>query len=119
MIAVSVGNAVAMLEGDGEPHRFDVEDGDPAVIERACFFGAGEDGSFLFWDVAGATDEYDIWLLAPDLEDRAFRRREPRRLLRPRDPTSAAIVLGPGRDAASARFDGIAEATLARGAGLA
>ena len=119
VIAVSVGNAVAMLERDGEPHRFDFEDGDPAVIERACFFGAGEDGSFLFWDVAGATDEYDIWLLAPDLETVRFGGENLAdffdRVTRP----SAAIVLGPGATPLPARFDGIAEATLARGAGLA
>jgi len=119
IIAISVGNAVAMLEDGDAAHRFDVEDGDPAVIERACFFGLGEDGSFLFWDVVGTGEEYDIWLLAPDLETVRFGGESLTdffgRVTRP----SAALVLGPGATPLPARFEGIAEATLARGTGVA
>ena len=119
VIAVSVGNAVAMLEDGGEPHRFDVEDGDPAVIERACFFGAGEDGSFLFWDVSGTGEEYDIWLLAPDLETVRFGGENLADFFTRVTGPSATLVLGPGAVPLPARFEGISEATLARGAGLA
>jgi hypothetical protein len=119
VIAISVGNAVAMLEDGGEPHRFDVEDGDPAVIERACFFGAGEDGSFLFWDVAGTGEEYDIWLLAPDLETVRFGGESLTDFFTRVTGPSAALVLGPGAAPLPPRFEGISEATLARGAGLA
>ncbi|MCJ2124850.1 SMI1/KNR4 family protein [Methylobacterium sp. J-077] len=119
VIAVSVGNAVAMLEANGEPHRFDVEDGDPAVIERACFFGAGEDGSFLFWDVAGSGEEYEIWLLAPDLETVRFGGESLVDFFTRVTGPSAALVLGPGATPLPAWFEGISEATLARGAGPA
>ena len=119
VIAISVGNAVAMLETGGEPHRFDVEDGDPAVIERACFFGAGEDGGFLFWDVSGTGEEYDIWLLAPDLETVRFGGESLTDFFTRVTGPAAALVLGPGATPLPARFDGFTEAVLARGDGLA
>ena len=114
VIAVSVGHAVRMLEESGEPHRFDIEDGDPAVIERACFFGAGEDGSFLFWDVTGTGEEYDIWLLAPDLETVRFGGESLSDFLTRITGPAAALVLGPGTVPLPPRFEGISEATLAR-----
>jgi hypothetical protein len=36
VIAISVGNAVAMLEDGGEPHRFDVEDGASSARARTA-----------------------------------------------------------------------------------
>ncbi|MDE4909146.1 MULTISPECIES: SMI1/KNR4 family protein [unclassified Methylobacterium] len=114
LIAHSVGAAVAMLEEGAEPHRFDVEGGEASVVERACFFGAGEDGSFLFWDVSGTDGEYDVWLLAPDLETVRFGGESLDDFFTRVAAPSAALVLGPGAEPLPARFEGIAEATLAR-----
>lgn len=116
LIAHSVGAAVAMLEAGSEPHRFDVEGGEASVVERACFFGAGEDGSFLFWDVSGTDGEYDIWLLAPDLETVRFGGESLDDFFTRITGPSAALILGPGAEPLPARFEGITEATLARAA---
>ncbi|QGY03292.1 SMI1/KNR4 family protein [Methylobacterium mesophilicum SR1.6/6] len=116
LIAHSVGAAVQMLEDGSEPHRFDVAGDDPSVVERACFFAAGDDGSFLFWDVSGGGEEYDIWLLAPDLVTVLFGGESLfdffARVIGP----AAALVLGPGQEPLPARFEGFSEATLARSA---
>jgi hypothetical protein len=116
LIAHSVGAAVAMLEDGSEAHRFDVEDGDPSVVERACFFGTGEDGSFLFWDVAGPAGEYDVWLLAPDLETVRFGGESLADFFGRVTASSAALVLGPGAEPLPSRFEGISEAILERSA---
>lgn len=116
LIAHSVGGAVRMLEDGAEPHRFDVDGGDPSVVERACFFSAGEDGAFLFWDVAGSDAEYDIWLLAPDLETIRFGGESLMDFFARVTGPSAALVLGPGADPLPARFEGFSAATLARSA---
>ncbi|WP_457106394.1 SMI1/KNR4 family protein [Methylobacterium sp. P5_C11] len=116
LIAHSVGAAVAMLEDGSEAHRFDVEGGDPDIVERACFFGAGEDGSFLFWDVAGTEGEYDIWLLAPDLVTVRFGGESLTDFFTRVTAPSAALVLGPGAEPLASRFEGFSEATLARSA---
>lgn len=119
VIAHSVGAAVRMLQDEPNPHRFDVDGDDPSVIERACFFGAGEDGSFLFWDVSGSGPEYDIWVLAPDLEAVRFGGESLTDFFTRAMAPSAALVLGPGGDPLPARFDGFSEATLARSAQIA
>jgi hypothetical protein len=119
LIAHSVGAAVQMLEDGSEPHRFDVEGDDPSVVERACFFGAGEDGSFLFWDVSGSGDEYDIWLLAPDLVSVRFGGESLFDVFTRITGSSAALILGPGEEPLPARFEGFSEATLARTAQVA
>jgi hypothetical protein len=116
IIAHSIGAAVHMLEAGGEPHRFDVEGGDAGVVERACFFGAAEDGSFLFWDVTGRGGEYDIWLLAPDLETVRHAGETLVDLFTRVTGPSAALVLGPGSAALPARFEGFSAAILARSA---
>ncbi|MGU3541609.1 SMI1/KNR4 family protein [Methylobacterium sp. A52T] len=116
LIAHSVGAAVAMLEDGAEPHRFDVEGGDAGIVERACFFGAGEDGSFLFWDVTGTDGEYDVWLLAPDLETVRFGGESLVDFFTRVTAPSAALVLGPGSEPLPARFEGVTEAILARAA---
>ncbi|MCJ2053209.1 SMI1/KNR4 family protein [Methylobacterium sp. J-070] len=118
VIAHSVGAAVRMLEDGAEPHRFDVEGGDPHVIERACFFGTGEDGSFLFWDVSG-DGEYDIWLLAPDLVMIRFGGESLADLFTRATGPAVALILGAGAEPLPARFEGISEATLARTAAAA
>jgi hypothetical protein len=115
VIAHSIGAAVSMLEDGAEPHRFDVEGGDASVIERAFFFGAVEDGGFLFWDVSGAGEEYDIWLLAPDLETIRFAGESLTDLFQRVTGPSVALVLGPGAEPLPARFEGFSEAILARG----
>lgn len=119
LIAHGVGEAVRMLEARGG-HAFEVEGGDPAVIERACFFGSAEDGGFLFWDVSGADEdvpEYDVWLLAPDLETVRYGGDSLADFFARVTGPGAALVLGPGAEPLPARFEGIAEAVLARGAG--
>ena len=103
-----------MLGNGDEPHRFDVEDGDPAVVERACFFGRGEDGGLLFWDVTGSGPEYDIWLLDPDLTTIRFGGESLAAFFTQVTSPSAALVLGPGFEPLPARFEGVAEAILAR-----
>ncbi|MDP4003094.1 SMI1/KNR4 family protein [Methylobacterium sp. NEAU K] len=115
IIAYSVGSAVQKLEDGAEPHHFEVEGGDPAMIERGCFFGAGEDGSFLFWDVSGTGEEYDVWLLAPDLETIRFGGESLADFFGRVTGPGAALVLGPGMEPLPASFEGISEATLARG----
>nr|WP_267421173.1 SMI1/KNR4 family protein [Methylobacterium sp. GC_Met_2] len=114
IIAHSVGATIGMLEDGAESHRFDVEGGDPAIVERACFFGRGEDGGLLFWDVSGSGPEYDIWLLAPDLETIRFGGESLDDFFTQVTAHSAALVLGPGFEPLPARFEGVAEATLAR-----
>jgi hypothetical protein len=115
IIAHSVGAAVTMLETEGEPHQFDVEGGDASIIERACFFGVAEDGGFLFWDVSGTGEEYDIWLLAPDLEAIRFGGESLIDFFGRVTGPSAALVLGPGTEPLPARFEGFSEAILVRG----
>lgn len=56
---------------------FDVAGDDPSVVERACFFGRGEAGELFFWDVVPDRQEpdrqeYEIWVLAADLETIRF-----------------------------------------------
>lgn len=114
IIAHSVGATIGMLEDGAEPHRFDVEGGDPAVVERAFFFGRSEDGGLLFWDVAGGGPEYDIWLLAPDLETIRFGGESLTDFFTRITGPAAALVLGPGFEPLPARFEGVAEAILAR-----
>ena len=106
--------AVSMLDDGAEPHRFDVEGGDAGVIERAFFFGAGADGGFLFWDVSGTGEEYDIWLLAPDLETIRFAGESLTDFFQRVTSPSAALVLGPGAEPLPRRFEGFSEAILAR-----
>ncbi|MGH1572474.1 SMI1/KNR4 family protein [Methylobacterium sp. P31] len=115
VIAHSVGAAVSMLDEEAEPHRFDVEGGDASIIERAFFFGAGEDGGLLFWDVSGTGEEYDVWLLAPDLETVRFAGESLTDFFQRVTSPSAALVLGPGAEPLPRRFEGFSEATLARG----
>lgn len=114
VITHSVGAAVSMLDDGAEPHRFDVEGGDAGVIERAFFFGAGADGGFLFWDVSGTGEEYDIWLLAPDLETIRFAGESLTDFFQRVTSPSAALVLGPGAEPLPRRFEGFSEAILAR-----
>lgn len=114
IIAHSVGSAIGMLGDGDEPHRFDVEGGDPAVVERACFFGRGEDGGLLFWDVTGSGPEYDIWLLDPDLTTIRFGGESLDDFFTRVTSPSAALVLGPGFEPLPARFEGVAETILAR-----
>ena len=114
VIAHSIGAAVRLLEDGAEPHRFDVEDDDPGVVERACFFGQGEDGSFLFWDVSGSGMEYDIWLLAPNLETVRFGGETLFDFFAQVTGPTAALFLGPGMEPLPARFEGIPAAILGR-----
>lgn len=64
--AIAYGVATARTEQNLGP--FDVEGDDPSVIERACFFGRGEAGELLFWDVVPGRGEFEIWVLSADLE---------------------------------------------------
>ncbi|MFC6743324.1 hypothetical protein [Methylobacterium tardum] len=74
-----------------------------------------EDGGFLFWDVSGTGEEYDIWLLGPDLEAIRFGGESLTDFFGRVTGPSAALVLGPGTEPLPARFEGFSEATLARG----
>lgn|GEM_PF-1393302 len=114
VIAHSVGSAIGLLADGAEPHRFDVEDGDPSVVERACFFGHGEDGSFLFWDVSGSDGEYDIWVLGPDLETIRFGGETLADFFATVTAPAALLVLGTSAEPLPQRFEGFTEVTLAR-----
>lgn len=118
LIADSIGAAIERLAGSGAPHRFDVEDGDSARLDRACFFGEGEDGSFLFWDVQGSfssgTGEYPVWVMAADLETVRFGGDTLDALLRRTQTLAILDILGDGTPPLPATFEGIEDAVLAR-----
>jgi hypothetical protein len=111
LIAHSIQAALGLL--DAAP-AFAVEGGDPGVLERACFFGETEDGHFLFWDVAGEP-EYDIWLLAPDLETVRFGGESLDALFRRLQGEGVRHALGEAAEPLPSRFEGIEAAVLARG----
>ncbi|WP_375465093.1 SMI1/KNR4 family protein [uncultured Methylobacterium sp.] len=118
LIADSIGAAIERLAGPGAPHRFDIEDGDLTRLDRACFFGEGADGSFLFWDVYG-TGEYPIWVMAADLETIRFGGDTLDALLRRTQSLAILDILGDGTPPLPATFEGIEEAVLARAGDLA
>ena len=117
VIAHGIQTALELLD---TPPAFAVEGEDPAVLERACFFGEAEDGSFLFWDVSGETDaagriEYDIWVLAPDLEAVRYGGESLDAFFRRAQGEGAGGMFGEASEPLPAIFDGIEEAVLARG----
>lgn len=67
-----IAHSISAVLAERTDHRFEVEGDDPGVIERAFFFGETEAGAFLFWDVVPGRDEYEIWVLGPDLESIRF-----------------------------------------------
>ncbi|GJE41037.1 hypothetical protein AEGHOMDF_0196 [Methylobacterium soli] len=96
-----------------QPIRFEIEGGDEAILDRACFFGEGEDGAFLFWDVQG-TGEYDIWVMGADLESIRFGGETLVDFVRATQGAKIHTILGLAATPLPSRFDGIDEATLAR-----
>lgn len=112
VIAHSIQAALALLDA---PPAFSVEGDDPTVLERACFFAEAEDGSFLFWDVSG-TGEYDIWVLAPDLETVRFGGESLDAFFRRVQGEGVRTVLGEAAEPLPSLFEGIEDAVLARGA---
>ncbi|MGU3538279.1 SMI1/KNR4 family protein [Methylobacterium sp. A54F] len=117
LIAHSVGEAIRLVDANPtlgfEPHRFDVEGGEAEVLERACFFGTTEDGAFLFWDVQG-TGEFDVWVLAADLESVRFGGEDLTEFFRRVQGAAAAQVLGPGAEPLPPHFEGTDTGILAR-----
>ncbi|WP_336489029.1 SMI1/KNR4 family protein [Methylobacterium nigriterrae] len=117
LIAHSVGAAIRALDDNpafaGTPFRFEIEGGDTGILDRACFFGEGEDGAFLFWDVQG-TGEYDIWVMGADLETVRFGGETLVAFLRATQGAGVRTILGPAAEPLPARFEGIDEAILAR-----
>lgn len=118
LIADSVNAAIQALSAADTPHLFDIEDGDLSRLERACFFGEGEDGSFLFWDVSG-TGEYPIWVMAPDLETVRFGGDTLDAFFQRTQGLTILDILGDGTPPLAATFEGIEAAVLARGGDLA
>ncbi|KAB1071962.1 SMI1/KNR4 family protein [Methylobacterium planeticum] len=120
LIALSVSAAIRALAANpdlaDQPVRFDIEGGDEAILERACFFGEGDDGAFLFWDVQG-TGEYDIWVMGADLESIRFGGETLLEFVQATQGPRIHTVLGPTALPLPSRFEGIDAATLAR-AGL-
>ncbi|MEE7477144.1 SMI1/KNR4 family protein [Methylobacterium hispanicum] len=112
LIAHSIQAAIGLLD---TPPALAVEGDDPGVLDRACFFGETDDGHFLFWDVAGEP-EYDIWLLAPDLETVRFGGESLDALFRRLQGAGVRTVLGEAAEPLPAVFEGIEAAVLARGA---
>lgn len=125
LIADSVNAAIRALSGADVPHRFDIEDGDLTRLDRACFFGEGEDGSFLFWDVQGAfpggdgAGEYPVWVMAADLETVRFGGDSLDKLLRRTQGLAILDILGAGTAPLPSTFEGIEAAVLARAGDLA
>ncbi|AWN38063.1 SMI1/KNR4 family protein [Methylobacterium radiodurans] len=117
LIAHSIQAAIGLLDA---PPAFAVEGDDPGVLDRACFFGETEDGHFLFWDVQGedlaGEPEYDIWLLAPDLETVRFGGESLDALFRRLQGEGVRTVLGEAAEPLPSLFEGIEAAVLARGA---
>ena len=118
LIADSIGAAIQALAASGAPHRFDIEDGDLTRLDRACFFGEAEDGSFLFWDVAG-DGEYPIWVMAADLETIRFGGDSLDEVLSRVQGLAILDILGPGTPPLPSTFEGIEAAVLARAGDLA
>ncbi|GJE60845.1 SMI1/KNR4 family protein [Methylobacterium trifolii] len=122
LIAHSVNDAIRLMgeapELSASPHAFAIEGDDPTIVERACFFGTGEDGSFLFWDVTG-TGEYDVWVMDPDLETVRFGGETLLDLMRRVQGASVTTVLGFGAEPLPSTFEGIDAAVLARADPLA
>lgn len=116
LIAHSIQAAIGLLDA---PPALSVEGDDPTVLERACFFGETEDGHFLFWDVtsedSAGEPEYDIWLLAPDLESVRFGGESLDALFRRLQGEGVRTVLGEAAAPLPSTFDGIEAAVLARG----
>lgn len=110
LIAHSIQTAIGLLDA---PPALAVEGDDQTVLERACFFGETEDGHFLFWDVTGEP-EYDIWLLAPDLETVRFGGESLDALFRRLQGTGVRTVLGLAAEPLPSLFEGIEAAVLAR-----
>ncbi|MCJ2042816.1 SMI1/KNR4 family protein [Methylobacterium sp. J-059] len=113
IIADSINAAIAALSATDAPHRFAIEDGDLSRLARACFFGEGEDGSFLFWDVAGA-GEYPIWVMAADLETVRFGGDSLDAFFRRTQGLTILDVLVDGTPPLASTFEGIEAAVLAR-----
>jgi hypothetical protein len=117
LIALSVSEALRALGANpdfaDQPIRFEIEGGDEAILDRACFFGEGEDGAFLFWDVQG-TGEYDIWVMGADLESIRFGGETLVDFVRATQGAKIHTILGLAATPLPSRFDGIDEATLAR-----
>ncbi|MFK5598995.1 SMI1/KNR4 family protein [Methylobacterium sp. HMF5984] len=113
IIADSINAAIAALSAADAPHRFAIEDDDLSRLARACFFGEGEDGSFLFWDVAGA-GEYPIWVMAADLETVRFGGDSLDAFFRRTQGLAILDVLGDGTPPLASTFEGIEAAVLAR-----
>lgn len=124
LIADSINAAIQALSSD-TPHRFEIEDGDLSRLQRACFFGEGEDGSFLFWDVQGsfaeaeAIGEYPIWVMAADLETIRFGGDSLDAFFRRTQGLAILEILGDGTPPLASSFEGIEAAVLARSGDLA
>ncbi|KQT16546.1 hypothetical protein ASG40_17780 [Methylobacterium sp. Leaf399] len=71
-VAEVIAHGVAAARAEHEIGVFDVAGDDASVVDRACFFGRGEAGELLFWDVVPGRGEYEIWVLAADLESVRF-----------------------------------------------
>ena len=102
--AIAYGVATARAEHDLGP--FDVEGDDAGVIERACFFGRGEAGELLFWDVVPGRDEYEIWVLGPDLESVRFGGNDLLDLMRRLQGPAVRGILGMASEPLPATFIG-------------
>lgn len=114
-IAQAIDNLADNPLTQGEPHRFTVDgDADAALMERACFFGETENGSFLFWDVVPDAIEYEVGVLAADLETVYFGGAD--LLAFVKSLQSAGILHSLGEDAAPlpSRFEGDDAVALAR-----
>lgn len=112
LIAHSIGAVLATRAA----HRFEVEGDDDSVVERACFFGEGEGGEFLFFDVVPSRADYEIWVMGADLETVRFGGADLRDLVtRTRGPAVRGI-LGMGSAPLGSAFEGIEAAVLARAA---
>lgn len=99
----------------GEPHRFTIEgDADAALMERACFFGETTGGAFLFWDVVPGAEEYEIWVLGPDLETIHLGGADLVEFVRGLQGLEIPHILGEGASPLPSIFEGDDAASLAQ-----
>lgn len=101
-----IAHSIASVIGERPDHRFEVEGDDPAVVERAGFFGRSEAGEFLFWDVVPGRDEYEIWVLGADLESVRFGGADLVDLMRRSQGPAVRGILGMGAAPLPASFVG-------------
>ncbi|GJE25318.1 SMI1/KNR4 family protein [Methylobacterium organophilum] len=114
LIAHSIATAMGELSERGAAPGFALPAEAPAgLMDRACFFGETEGGDFVFFDVTPGFEEYDIFVLAADLETVRHGGADLRAFLRGLQGLDVIDILGEEAAPLPARFLGDDAAALA------